>query len=709
MSPRKRKPQRADSETPPDEKNPQSRTEPRPTPPPDSQPVARLRIVGLNAAERPTPEEPPSPPPPPSRRAEDEKWDPYFSRRVRLLDFLAALILGVVAFFAVVTTYRGFGHSWDEALYLRPAAAAGTWVWDLLRGDRSLLEESAITHAWGVVATGDDPLHPEVAPIPKAVIGLAMTALSGYGIPEMQAMRLPIAGAFALTVALIYLIGARAFGRMGGLVAALCYGLMPRVFGHAHIAASETLFALTLILFTWAYLAGVKRPFMAVWCALAFALAVNTKVTALLLPLPAFLWGQIYHRRDYATNAFFMLFIAPIFAWLLWPWLWYDPLGNFSEYLRFYATHQSTAVFYMGQKWGYIYGPPAPWHYPLVITAIGTPPWILALAILGIASAWAHCKSRSVPMFFFLMAGAFIAVCSMPKAPKYDGERLFFGAFAFLALLAGGGYEWFVEGIARRTWVPAMLRRWIRPLAALLFFICVGVGVATIRWVHPNELNYFNLLVGGPKGAYERGFETSYWGEAVNEEVIEYLNSLTKPGTKFKPLALNELAFQNLQGWGLLSSEGVYAAATEPFDYYILQVRQGFFGNLERALHYGAEPLRTFSAQGVPRIQVFAGDALTKPPRRPEKTPSPAPSQSRTDTTTHTLGNGTSSTATQTLAISPAVKGDEPTTAATADDKRTTPPVARDPALREIPSTVPETRRTDRSFPTDTATSEPVL
>jgi len=404
-----------------------------------------------------------------------------------------------------------------------------------------------------------------------------------------------------------------------------------------------------------------------------------------------------------------MLFVAPIFAWLLWPWLWYDPLGRFSEYLRFYATHQSTAVFYMGQKWGYIYGPPAPWHYPLVITAIGTPPWIFALAILGVVRAWAQCKSRSVPMFFFLMAAAFIAVCGLPKAPKYDGERLFFGAFAFLALLAGGGYEWVVEGLGRWRWLPTPLRRWIRSIAALLFLICVGFGIATIRWVHPNELNYFNSLVGGPKGAYERGFETSYWGEAVNEEVIEYLNSLTKPGTKFKPLALNDLAFQNLQGWGLLSSDGVYAAAMEPFDYYILQVRQGFFGNLERALHYGAEPLRTFSAQGVPRIQVFAGDALSKPPRRSEKMASHSALKAPRDTTTRSLTNETSSPTTQTLSTFAEEIADKPPTTGIAENKLTTAPIDSYLAPRETRSTAAQERTRDHHLATDVATTEPVL
>ena len=38
-----------------------------------------------------------------------------------------------------------------------------------------------------------------------------------------------------------------------------------------------------------------------------------------------------------------------------------------------FRKNQRTAVWYMGRPWGYIHGPPAPWHYPWVITAVTLP------------------------------------------------------------------------------------------------------------------------------------------------------------------------------------------------------------------------------------------------------------------------------------------------------------------------------------------------
>jgi len=573
----------------------------------------RLRIVGLNTPEEPKPVEasPPRSAAVHSGAMGSELGDPYFSRKVRLLDFLVAVILFAGACISVLLTYKGIGHSWDEALYLRPAVTAAQWVIDLLRGDTSMLSAGAIDNAWGSRLTDDDPLHPEVAPITKTVIGLGILLLNGYGVSEMVAMRVPIAVAFGLTVALLFILGAKTYGPAAGFVGAISYWLMPRVFGHAHIAASETLFALSVVVLAWAFLGGIKRPWGAIFTAIAFALAFNTKVTALALPPALLLWELLYCRRNYSSNIVALAFGSPLVIFALWPWLWYDPLVRLAEYLRFYALHQQTAVFYMGRIWGYPHGEPAPWHYPFVITAISLPLWTLLLVVLGIGATLWQARRRAVPMLFLFLALCIIGTCALPNAPKYDGERLFFGAFPFLGILAGGGAAAVGSLISRWREKGSRLARWGQRVFILAILGAMGWNIRTLAEVHPDELNFFNSLIGGARGAYEKGFETSYWGEAVDDEVIDYLNSLTTPGTKFKPLALNELVFLNLQGWGLLSGDGIYVAASEPYDYYILQVRQGFFGNRERALHFGAKPLRVFERQGVPKIEIFSGDALT--------------------------------------------------------------------------------------------------
>ena len=44
-----------------------------------------------------------------------------------------------------------------------------------------------------------------------------------------------------------------------------------------------------------------------------------------------------------------------------------------------------------------------------------------------------------------------------------------------------------------------------------------SAALALIR-IHPYELSYYNELIGGPRGAWERGFELSYWYDAFTRQ-----------------------------------------------------------------------------------------------------------------------------------------------------------------------------------------------
>ena len=58
-----------------------------------------------------------------------------------------------------------------------------------------------------------------------------------------------------------------------------------------------------------------------------------------------------------------------------------------------------------------------------------------------------------------------------------------------------------------------------------------SAALALVR-IHPYELSYYNELIGGPRGAWERGFELTYWYDAFNDKVIAELNRRLPPSAE---------------------------------------------------------------------------------------------------------------------------------------------------------------------------------
>ena len=101
--------------------------------------------------------------------------------------------------------------------------------------------------------------------------------------------------------------------------------------------------------------------------------------------------------------------------------------------------------------------------------------------------------------------------------------RLFLPTFFFLAAFAGWGTVWLADAVSRAIRRAAGIAR-----PALAGLVLGSAALALIR-IHPYELSYYNELVGGPRGAWERGFELTYWYDAFNPGVIDDLNRRFPP------------------------------------------------------------------------------------------------------------------------------------------------------------------------------------
>lgn len=511
-------------------------------------------------------------------------------------DFAIIISAFILALGSVLLTISAVGFSWDEAYYYEPAKSAVSWLKEFLSNPVTAARKDSINYAFAEVN--------ELPALSKFALGLSQRLFADvFG--EFYSMRVAPATAYALALVLIYLIGFNVGGRIVALASMGLYGLMPRVFGHAHIAATESLANFTILLTTWLFLKSIdsNRTLWAILCAIAGGLALATRINCLLMFPVLIIVGYVYWHERAIKPLFYLIIVSPLVMILASPWFWHNTILRVLEYFIFFATHKSTAVFYLGVK--YVPGGPlVPWHYPWVISAITLPEVSLLFIVLGLIISLFSLHREKVALIL-AMALVSLIIVTLPGSPKYDGERLFLPAFPFLAILGGCGLFHVSKFLGELvTAKPSTAHRFIKYFATILIIFVFGNGLWTTIDYYPFHLSYFNSLIGGLSGANQAGMEVTYWGEAVNKDVINYLNENLPPGAKLKLLALHDKVFELLQRENILRAD-IQLNTPPPYDYHLLLVRKGFFARPERYLYEYWRPMKVFLFKRTPLVVLY--------------------------------------------------------------------------------------------------------
>jgi hypothetical protein len=240
-------------------------------------------------------------------------------------------------------------------------------------------------------------------------------------------------------------------------------------------------------------------------------------------------------------------------------------------------------ILYLGQTYTFSLPPSNGW----VLMAITVPATILVAAGIGLIFALRRMwKGDALPAFIVLNLVT-IPLLRMLPTPAHDGVRLMLPAFAFLAILAGWGIAWVGDGLIRLAGVdrggatfdgstadlatphpnppPQGGRRPEgrgRTTVTVAHLIVAMAFLALAGWqlvrIHPFELSYYNELIGGPRGAWRRGFELSYWYDAFTPAAIRELNEGLPRGaqiTFLDDLSSPVMVGQDLQSLGALRSD----------------------------------------------------------------------------------------------------------------------------------------------------------
>jgi hypothetical protein len=461
---------------------------------------------------------------------------------------LAPLLAAAAAWLTIVFTLDGVGErpalpqgpglTLDEIFNIE----TGVYLW------RSLLAEGpAIVSPDGARRVFGNPLYnPDHPPLGRLWIGAAHDFALAVAPPEkragpysLTAARTAPATAFALTILLVGVTASRWYGRIAGIAAAASLALMPRLFGHAHLAALETFVGLTFtatVLYTASRWAPANSstltpsnpytrpslPWRAVSIAgLLFGFTLLTKIQAVLLPIPIGIWAL--WRFGWRSIPMMLLFgltgLAVFFA--LWPWLWLDPIDHFLAYLGRATDRPVLYCYYLGERYA---DRDVPWHYPFVMFLVTVPAGLHLLGLYGAARlkatqgpavATAGTDSGLVDnrsMLPLITIAFVLAFFALPGITVYDGARLFLVVFPLWAVMIGKGGQLLWDRLALR---------WPWPIAALVLTALLGSHSVAMVGLHPAYLSYYNLFTGGLDGADRLGFEPTYWRDSVTRELLE--------------------------------------------------------------------------------------------------------------------------------------------------------------------------------------------
>ncbi len=435
----------------------------------------------------------------------------YRARRsaVGAADLMAGGLLVVLAGL-VLSTFRQYGVTFDEGVQDEYGRMILSW-YATLGHERGAVEFMDLYFYGGLFDTVA-ALANLVSPFGHWESRHLLNAAVGVG---------GIAGAWALA--------RRLGGPVAGLVALLTLALWPSWYGMMFANPKDIPFGTATVwalYFMTRVAEALPRPPLQVTLALGISLgaALATRVGGL-LPVAYFLvllgsfaltdprgWAARLTRGVHV--AFRIGLPVLLLAWavmlVFWPFAQLAPIANPLQAAHHFATlNPEIDTLYFGREVSADYNPLGYLPTYLVLKAPE-----LALATLAAALpmlAWrapgmlrSALVLRYLPLALSLLVPAAYVVLGRPQL--YDAERHFLFLLPSLAVLVGLAFRLLLTRVRGGTRL------------ALLGALLLGAGAQAheMAKLHPYEYVYFNVLVGGLRGAQGR-FETEYWGASLTE------------------------------------------------------------------------------------------------------------------------------------------------------------------------------------------------
>lgn len=335
----------------------------------------------------------------------------------------------------------------------------------------------------------------------------------------------------ALAVLLLFLIVRKFYDERIAILSSISLSFTPYFIAHSRVPTQENLVLfLTLLSTSIFFVALASRNLMSKYfllSAVVLGLSISTKYSALFfLILFCFLGLYEFHKNFMKSKITIIrnyIILIPIVSigvfYLVWPWLWPDPIGRFlSSVSRINGSRY--LEYFLGE-----FPSPHPWYYFFVYLFATTPPVLLFGILLFILKLFLKRSRYDVWFFAYFVTPLF----AMFSPLKMDGVRYIFPIYPALAVISAVGYYWLIDiskGFVNKSY--KFIVDFITPL------IVCGTLLMTALIYHPYYWDYYNTFVGGPSGVYQnRLFDFGYWGEGLRDG-MNYLYESNQSGENKK-------------------------------------------------------------------------------------------------------------------------------------------------------------------------------
>jgi len=465
-----------------------------------------------------------------------------------------ALFLFLLFSAPILFTLPDYGITHDEPIYMEASRSVQQWLsLDL----RNMFSEESIEQHWKT-----DPLrnvHPSVV---KWLYVIAQGIVFWEKDPYIQNRLLCIfVFAASLTLFLQWNFGP---SLAKSIFAILLLLSIPRFFAHAHFAATDIPMTAFLMLFVMG--ARKSMDHGSTWLTgILLGILASIKITSLLLALPVLILFLILYRNAWkkALQSVSMLCLtAGLTFYALNPDWWFSPLSRSVEFVTQTVARKDWTpftVYFSGNFYSYR----GPFYYPFVMFFITTPLLHLFLLLVGLVSCLGE-KARSTHPTMTISVICFLfpfLILALPISPTNDGIRYLLPAFPFAVCLMTLGFVrlWnFVVQPSGRSTAKIAARLGLAAGSLTLF----ALDIHNPARQPPYELSYYNSSVGGLAGAHQRGYETTYWWEILNDPALQELNSLASGSRVYFPLPPADLFFKHMKEAGKIK----FTPTVEPLD-----------------------------------------------------------------------------------------------------------------------------------------------